>query len=87
MVDPTGWSYRHPNPAFAPIENWLCFYPSRVSCFVNGQTMHAQASAFYGGWITDKISGPFKGDLRTGHWKLKKSATETSGAALFSQFM
>jgi hypothetical protein len=49
--------------------------------------MHAQASEFYGSWINDKISGPFKGDPRTGHWYLKKSATETSGAALFSQFM
>jgi len=65
---PIGWSYPHPNTTFAAIENWLCFYPSRVSCFVNGQAARAQASEFYGGWITDEIIGPFKGDPGTGHW-------------------
>jgi uncharacterized protein (DUF427 family) len=65
---PVGWSYPHPNPAFKAIENWLCFYPSRVSCFIDGEIVRAQASEFYGGWITDEIIGPFKGDPGTGHW-------------------
>ena len=65
---PVGWSYANPNPAFNALMDWISFYPSRVSCFVAGQKVRAQASEFYGGWITDEITGPFKGDPGTGHW-------------------
>ena len=28
----------------------------------------SQAGGFYGGWITDEIVGPFKGEAGTGGW-------------------
>ncbi len=65
---PIGWSYAEPNPEYAEITNWICFYPSRTDCFVAGQRVRPQSSEFYGGWITDDVIGPFKGDPGTGHW-------------------
>ena len=62
-------SYPSPNAAFAPIEDYLAFYPSRVSaCFVNDEEVQAQAGDFYGGWITKDIVGPFKGEPGTWGW-------------------
>ncbi len=30
--------------------------------------VRAQAGGFYGGWVTDEIVGPYKGDPGTGSW-------------------
>lgn len=62
------WSYLEPNEPFQEIAGYLSFYPSLVECFVDGEKVRQQPGRFYGGWVTDKISGPFKGDPGTGHW-------------------
>lgn len=63
------WFYPHPTAAFEPAKNYLAFYPSRVdACFVDGERVQAQAGDFYGGWITSKIVGPFKGEAGTWGW-------------------
>lgn len=62
------WQYRAPLPAFAAIRDYLCFYPGRVDCSVDGERVMPQAGDFYGGWVTADIVGPFKGDPGTGHW-------------------
>ncbi len=63
------WSYPSPTPAFAPIKDYLAFYPSRVDqCFVGDEEVQAQEGDFYGGWITSKIVGPFKGGPGTWGW-------------------
>jgi len=63
-----GWSYPSPFAEFAQIQDYLAFYPSRVDCLVDGERVRAQAGEFYGGWVTDEIVGPFKGDPGTGGW-------------------
>lgn len=63
-----GWSYAQPFEAFEPIRDFVAFYPSRVDCFVDGERVRPQAGEFYGGWVTDEIVGPFKGDPGTGGW-------------------
>ena len=30
-------------------------------CFVDGERVRPQEGGFYGGWITDRVVGPFKG--------------------------
>jgi len=65
---PVAWSYPKPRALFIRIANYVSFYPGRVSCTVDGQRVRAQAGGFYGGWITDEIVGPFKGEPGTGHW-------------------
>ena len=65
---PVGWSYPQPTPAFEPIRDYVAFYPSVLACFVAGERVRPQPGRFYGGWITDEIVGPFKGEPGTGHW-------------------
>ncbi|MBR8829009.1 MAG: DUF427 domain-containing protein [Gomphosphaeria aponina SAG 52.96 = DSM 107014] len=61
------WYYSNPTPAFAPMKNYVAFYPSRMeACYVNGEVVQSQPGDFYGGWITNDIVGPFKGG--TGSW-------------------
>ena len=65
----SAWYYPDPTPAFAAIENYIAVYPSRMdSCTVDGETVTAQPGDFYGGWITSRIVGPFKGDPGTAGW-------------------
>ena len=63
------WSYEHPTPSFADLTGAVAFYPSRVDeCRVDGELVRAQEGDFYGGWITDDITGPFKGAPGTMRW-------------------
>jgi len=67
-VPAIGWSYPNPSPAFSVLANWLCFYPARVACMLDGERVRPQEGGFYGGWVTDNIVGPWKGGPNTGHW-------------------
>ena len=63
------WFYPSPVPEFAGLKDHLAFYPSRVDrCTIGGEAVRAQAGDFYGGWITSKIVGPFKGPPGTRGW-------------------
>jgi len=63
------WSYPAPSPGFAGIAGYLAFYASRVDeCWVDNERVQPQEGDFYGGWITSRIVGPFKGGLGTRGW-------------------
>lgn len=63
------WTYLAPHPEFAALRDHVAFYPARVDgCFVDGERVQPQAGEFYGGWITTRIVGPFKGDPGTEGW-------------------
>jgi uncharacterized protein (DUF427 family) len=63
------WSYPRPSTAFAAIAFHLAFYASRVdACFVDEERVMPQEGDFYGGWITSRIVGPFKGAPGTRGW-------------------
>ncbi|MDH3201099.1 MAG: DUF427 domain-containing protein [Myxococcales bacterium] len=62
------WSYEDPNPEFTMIRGYLGFYPSKVQCYVDGNRVAPQPGGFYGGWVTEEIVGPFKGEPGTGGW-------------------
>ncbi|MQX37378.1 DUF427 domain-containing protein [Roseospira navarrensis] len=63
------WSYTDPPPAYQAIAGHLAFYVSAVdACFVGDEQVQAQAGDFYGGWITARIVGPFKGEPGTWGW-------------------
>lgn len=63
------WTYRDPTERFLVIKNYLAFYPQRVdACFVDDELVQSNDGSFYGGWITAKIVGPFKGGTGTAHW-------------------
>lgn len=68
-INDVAWTYPEPNAAFASLRQTLAFYPSRVDeCSINGEVVQAQEGDFYGGWITQKIVGPFKGAAGTWGW-------------------
>ena len=63
------WFYPQPTPAFAALKDYVAFYPSRMeACFIDGERVQSQAGDFYGGWITNDIVGPFKGEPGTWGW-------------------
>ena len=65
---PIGWSYPRPRARFDMIQGHFSFYPGRIECYVDGERVRPQPGHFYGGWITDDVVGPFKGEPGTGHW-------------------
>ena len=68
-VAAVAWSYPFPTKGFAALQHHLAFYASRVDgCWVDGERVAAQAGDFYGGWITSRVTGPFKGAPGTRGW-------------------
>ncbi len=57
-----GWRYARTYAEFAPYRNWVAFYPGRVECFVDDERVRPQPGGYYGGWMTDEIVGPVKGE-------------------------
>lgn len=63
------WSYPNPTPDFAPIKDYVAFYPALMeACYVDGEKVTPQPGQFYGGWITSDIVGPFKGEPGSWGW-------------------
>ena len=64
-----GWSYPDPTPGYEALRDHVAFYPGRVDeAWLGEEQVHAQASDFYGGWITAELIGPFKGPPGTLGW-------------------
>ena len=67
QINNASWYYPEPTANFAPIKDYVAFYPSKMdACYVDDELVQSQPGDFYGGWITSDIVGPFKGD--TGSW-------------------
>ena len=63
------WFYPDPAAAFAPLRDHVALYPGAMDrCCVDGEAVQAQEGGFYGGWITRRIVGPFKGSPGTRGW-------------------
>jgi uncharacterized protein (DUF427 family) len=64
-----GWRYQNPTDAFLPIAGFIAFYASKLDeALVGDERVIAQAGDFYGGWITSRVVGPFKGAPGTFGW-------------------
>ncbi len=62
------WSYPSPRDEFQNIQNCFSFYPAQFECTIDGETVRPQPGGFYGGWVTDEVIGPYKGDPGTSSW-------------------
>ena len=63
------WAYPDPSPAFRALAGHVAFYPAPMdACFVGEERVAPQPGGFYGGWITRRIAGPFKGGPGSGGW-------------------
>jgi uncharacterized protein (DUF427 family) len=68
LVTPTatapraGWTYPDPIAGFEALLGHYAVMPGLVDeCRVAGEVVRPQEGGFYGGWITDRVVGPFKG--------------------------
>ena len=62
------WSYPEPFDGYESLTAYFSFYPARLDCAVNGERVRPQPGGFYGGWVTDELVGPFKGEPGTEDW-------------------
>jgi uncharacterized protein (DUF427 family) len=63
------WTYPDPPEVLAVLVDHVAVYPGRVDeCRVDGERVTPQPGDFYGGWITGRVVGPFKGGPGTGGW-------------------
>lgn len=60
-IEQVGWTYRHPTPPFAELNGYVAFYAQKLDCSVDGEAVVPNEGSFYGGWVTSKVVGPFKG--------------------------
>lgn len=68
-VEGAAWFYPEPVAGYAALIGHVAVYPGRMdSCEVDGERVRPQAGGFYGGWITDRVVGPFKGEPGTMGW-------------------
>lgn len=69
VVPDVAWSYPAPFEAYAALADHFAFYPARVDvCTLDGERVSPQPGDFYGGWVTSRILGPFKGEPGTEGW-------------------
>lgn len=68
-AEKVGWSYEDPTAQFRPIKSFIAFYAGPMdACFVGDERAQPQPGGFYGGWVTSKVVGPFKGAPGTWGW-------------------
>jgi uncharacterized protein (DUF427 family) len=69
VVPHAAWHYPQPCTGYEALVGHVAFYPGRVDrCAVDDETVVAQPGDFYGGWITRRVTGPFKGPPGTAGW-------------------
>lgn len=65
----SAWTYLEPTGGFEQLAGTVAVYPGRMDrCLVDNEEVQAQPGDFYGGWITSKVVGPFKGAPGTWGW-------------------
>jgi uncharacterized protein (DUF427 family) len=63
------WTYERPRPEYEEIAGHVAFYAGRVGlALVDGERARPQPGGFYGGWVTEDVRGPFKGEPGTEGW-------------------
>lgn len=63
------WYYPTPTASYAAILDHVALYPGLMDrCTVDGEVVQPQPGGFYGGWVTSRVVGPFKGGPGTWGW-------------------
>jgi len=63
-----GWTYPEPLPGYEVLADRVALYATELTCTVDGEPVQPQPGGFYGGWITSRVVGPFKGAPGTRGW-------------------
>jgi uncharacterized protein (DUF427 family) len=68
-IEDVAWVYPAPAGGYEALAGYLSFYAGRVDeAWVGDERVSPQAGDFYGGWITSRVVGPFKGEPGTWGW-------------------
>ncbi len=63
------WTYPSPTRGFESLRGYVAVMPAAVDqCTVDGEVVQPQEGGFYGGWVTSRVVGPFKGGPGTWGW-------------------
>ena len=63
------WYYPAPTESFGALQGHVALYCGAMdSCRVDGEEVAPQPGGFYGGWVTSKVAGPFKGVPGSNGW-------------------
>jgi uncharacterized protein (DUF427 family) len=63
------WYYPEPTTPFRALREHVALYPAAMDrVTVDGEVVRPQEGGFYGGWITSRVVGPFKGAPGTWGW-------------------
>lgn len=63
------WFYPEPSAGYEALRDHVALYPGRMDeCTIDGEVVRAQEGDFYGGWVTSRVTGPFKGAPGTLGW-------------------
>ena len=58
-----------PTPPYEALAGHVAVYAAPMDrCTVDGEVARPQPGGFYGGWVTSKVVGPFKGAPGTQFW-------------------
>jgi uncharacterized protein (DUF427 family) len=72
VVRQAGWTFPKPltdlGCGYEALAGRYAFYPSKVACFLGGERAQPQPGGFYGGWVTSRVTGPFKGARGSEGW-------------------
>lgn len=69
LAEKVAWTYPRPTASFRALKDHVAFYAWAMDqCFVDSELVRPQPGSFYGGWITDDIVGPFKGEPGSTGW-------------------
>jgi uncharacterized protein (DUF427 family) len=56
------WCYPEAWPGYDQLRDRVALYPGAMdSCEIDAESVRPQEGGFYGGWITSRVVGPFKG--------------------------
>jgi uncharacterized protein (DUF427 family) len=69
VVEEAAWSYADPRPGYEALAGYYAFYAGRLDgCWIGNEKAIPQAGRYYGGWISSRVVGPFKGGEGTDDW-------------------
>jgi uncharacterized protein (DUF427 family) len=63
------WTYPDPSAGFTDLREHVAVYAEAMDeCLVNDERVQPQPGNFYGGWVTSRVVGPFKGGPGSAGW-------------------
>ena len=72
VAERAGWSFPEPftdlGREYERLRDRIAFYPGRLVCTIGNERARPQPGGYYGGWITSRVVGPFKGVADSESW-------------------